>query len=125
MRKLLSFAMALAFSAAAFAAPGKADAKNGKTETVTGIVSDAKCGAANHDADCVKKCEEAGSPLVIVNEKDKSVMSVKNPEMLKGHEGHHVRLKAQVNPDNSLQVMNVSMMKSQPKGGSSMGDMHR
>jgi SpoU rRNA methylase family enzyme len=123
MKKLVVFVAVFAMSSA-FAANDKADTKNAKLETVTGVVSDAKCGAANHDADCVKKCEEAGEPLVIVNDKDKSVMSVKNPEVLKGHEGHHVRLKAHVYPDNSLHIMNVAMMKKQPKatGG---GEMHQ
>ena len=87
MKKLFVFIALFAMSSLTFAANDKTDTKNAKLETVTGVVSDAKCGAANHDADCVKKCEEAGEPLVIVNDKDKSVMSVKNPEVLKGHEG--------------------------------------
>lgn len=124
MKKLFVVVALFAACSFAFAANDKTDNKNGKTETITGIVSDAKCGAANHDAACVKKCEEAGEALVIVNDKDKSVMSVKNPDVLKGHEGHHVKVKAEVNPDNSLQITNVAMMKNQPKstGG---GEMHQ
>ena len=61
---------------------------------------------------------------MIVNDKDKSVMSVKNPDMLKGHEGHHVKVKAEVNPDNSLHIMNVAMLKNQPKA-SGGGEMHQ
>jgi len=61
---------------------------------------------------------------VIVNDKDKSVMSVKNPDVLKGHEGHHVKVKAEINPDNSLQIMNVAMMKNQPKPTGAGGEMH-
>jgi hypothetical protein len=125
MKKLLISVVVFAMSSLAFPAKDKTDTKNGKAETVTGIVSDAKCGAANHDADCVKKCAEAGEALVIVNDKDKSVMSVKNPDVLKGHEGHHVRLKAQVYPDNSLQITNVAMMKNQPKATGSNGEMHQ
>ena len=125
MKKLFVFVAVIAMSSLAFAANGKTDTKNAKLETVTGVVSDAKCGAAAHDADCVKKCEEAGEALVIVNDKDKSVMSVKNPDVLKGHEGHHVRLKAHVYPDNSLHIMNVAMMKSQPKTTGAGGEMHQ
>ena len=125
MKKLFVSAVMLAVSSLAFAANDKTDTKNAKLETVTGVVSDAKCGAAAHDADCVKKCEEAGEPLVIVNDKDKSVMSVKNPEVLKGHEGHHMRLKAHVYPDNSLHIMNVAMMKNQPKATGAGGEMHQ
>ncbi|HKT23907.1 MAG TPA: hypothetical protein VJR04_04860 [Terriglobales bacterium] len=125
MKKFFVFVALFAMSLLTFAANDKTDTKNAKLETVTGVVSDAKCGAANHDADCVKKCEEAGEPLVIVNDKDKSVMSVKNPEVLKGHEGHHVRLKAHVYPDNSLHIMNVAMMKNQPKATGAGGEMHQ
>ena len=125
MKKLFVFVALFATSSLAFAANDKTSTKHAKLETVTGVVSDAKCGAAAHDADCVKKCEEAGEPLVIVNDKDKSVMSVKNPEVLKGHEGHHVRLKAHVYPDNSLHIMNVAMMKNQPKASGAGGEMHQ
>lgn len=124
MKKLFVLVALSAMSSFAFAANDNAGTKNAKTETITGIVSDAKCGAANHDADCVKKCAEAGETLVIVNDKDKSVMSVKNPDMLKGHEGHHVKVKAEVNPDNSLHIMNVAMLKNQPKA-SGGGEMHQ
>ena len=125
MKKPLISVVVFAVSTMAFPANDKTDAKNAKLETVTGVVSDAKCGAANHDADCVKKCAEAGEALVIVNDKDKSVMSVKNPDVLKGHEGHHVRLKAHVYPDNSLHIMNVAMMKTQPKATGAGGEMHQ
>lgn len=125
MKKLFVLVALFAMSSFALAASDENGTKNAKTETVTGIVSDAKCGAANHDADCVKKCAEAGEALVIVNDKDKSVMSVKNPEVLKGHEGHHVKVKAQVNADNSLQITNVAMMKNQPKSSGAGGEMHQ
>ena len=124
MKKCFVFVAMFAVSSLVFAADNKTDTK-AKLETVTGVVSDAKCGAAAHDADCVKKCEEAGQPLVVVNDKDKSVMSVKNPEVLKGHEGHHVRLKAHVYPDNSLHIMNVAMMKNQPKATGGGGEIHQ
>ena len=124
MKKLFVLVALSAMSSFAFAANDNTGTKNAKTETITGIVSDAKCGAANHDADCVKKCAQAGEALVIVNDKDKSVMSVKNPDVLKGHEGHHVKVKAEVNPDNSLQITNVAMMKNQPKPTGAAGEMH-
>ena len=60
MKKLSSFAMVFALSVVSFAANEKTDTKNAKLETVTGVVSDAKCAAADHDADCVKKCAQAG-----------------------------------------------------------------
>jgi hypothetical protein len=125
MKKRLISAVVFAMSSLAFPANDKTDTKNAKLETVTGVVSDAKCGAANHDADCVKKCADAGEALVIVNDKDKSVMSVNNADVLKGNEGHNVRLKAHVYPDNSLHIVNVAMMKTQPKATGAGGEMHQ
>jgi len=58
LRLVLLFHTMFAMSSLAFAVNDKTDTKNAKLETVTGIVSDAKCGAASHDADCVKKCEK-------------------------------------------------------------------
>jgi len=117
MKKLLVAALAMTMSVGAFAKDKAAksdDAGGAKLQTVTGWVSDEKCGAAGakaEHADCAKKCADGGKALVIVNDKDQSVWTVKNPEELKGHEGHHVKLSAHVYPDNSLHIMKVSMMK--------------
>ncbi|HSM84788.1 MAG TPA: hypothetical protein VLT16_01495 [Candidatus Limnocylindrales bacterium] len=81
-----------------------------KTGSWHGWVSDAKCGA-KVNADCAKKCADAGEKLVFVNS-DKAVIPVTNPEVLKGHEGHHVMVKG--NLDNGmLTVSSVKMMKDQ------------
>jgi hypothetical protein len=77
-----------------------------------GWVSDAKCGASKIDAACVKECEKNGSPLVFVNDKDKSVLQVTNQDVLKGHEGHHIKVKGSVDGD-QLTISSVSMMKDQ------------
>lgn len=50
-------------------------------------------------------------------DKDNKEYTLKNPEAVKGHEGHHVVLNAHVYPDtNELHVMKVTMAKA--KGGS-------
>lgn len=72
-----------------------------------GWVSDAKCGA-KVDADCAKKCADAGEKLVFVNS-DKTVIPVTNPEALKGHEGHHVTVKGNLE-NGMLTVSSVEMM---------------
>ena len=78
--------------------------------TWSGWVTDAKC-APKVKADCAKKCAESGVPLVFVNS-DKSVMQVANPEALKGHEGHHVSVKGNVE-NGKLTVSSVEMLKDQ------------
>jgi hypothetical protein len=65
----------------------------GKSATVNGWVTDAKCAAkgANAGAEaCSKKCLAAGEKMVIVTDKDQKVLMVDNPDALKGHEGHHI-----------------------------------
>lgn len=53
-----------------------------------------------------------GEKYTFVNDKDKKSWEVMNPETLKGHEGHHVQLKAHVYADkNQIHVMEVKMLK--------------
>jgi pentapeptide MXKDX repeat protein len=48
----------------------------------------------------------------LVTDKDQKSWTVQNPEVFKGHEGHHVRVRAHVYPDkNSIHVMSVKMAK--------------
>jgi len=103
-RTFLGVTAAVLISASAFAAPMKG--------TWNGWVSDAKCGASKIDATCVKTCEDAGSPLVFVSDKDKSVLQVSNQDVLKGHEGHHIKVKGTVDGD-TMTITSVSMMKDQ------------
>jgi hypothetical protein len=58
-----------------------------------------------------------GDKYTFVNDKDGKSWEVMNPEELKGHEGHHVQLSAQVYADkDSIHIMSVKMTK-----GDSMG----
>lgn len=101
MKKILAVVLFTAVvSALSFAA----------TETLDGWVSDAKCGA-KINADCAKKCAEAGQPLVIVTA-DKKVVPVANSDALKAHAGHHVMVTGDMK-DGKLNVTKVEMAKDQ------------
>ena len=53
-----------------------------------------------------------GDKYTFVNDKDQKSWDVVNPETLKGHEGHHVELKAHVYADKGqIHVMEVKMLK--------------
>jgi len=72
-------------------------------KTITGVVSDAMCGAkhstASADAvDCVKKCEDGGSKLVVVA--DGKVYNTDQQDKLKGHEGESVKVTGTIKGDN-------------------------
>jgi hypothetical protein len=109
MRKLLlicvTICFLLALSALAFD-------DMGKSATVNGWVADDKCGAkgANAGAEaCTKKCLAAGAKMVIVSDKDQKVLTVDNPDALKGHEGHHIAATGTVKGD-SIHVDSMKML---------------
>ena len=80
--------------------------------TVNGTVSDSMCGAkganASHAA-CMTKCMGKGAMAVIVTDADQKVLTVDNPDVLKGHEGHHVAVSGTVTGD-SIHVNSVKML---------------
>lgn len=82
------------------------------TTTVNGTVSDSMCGAkganAGHAA-CMTKCLGKGAMAVIVTDGDQSVLTVDNPDVLKGHEGHHVAVTGTVT-GSSIHVGSVKML---------------
>jgi hypothetical protein len=112
MKRIALTLLAVAFLASvSIAQDAPKSAKSGKSTKLAGWVSDEKCGAKDVDnADCVKKCAEAGSKLVFVSEKDKSVINVDNQDALKGHEGHHVRVTGKLD-NGTLHVDKVEMLK--------------
>ncbi len=83
-----------------------------KEKTVNGWVTDSGCGVKGASADhaaCAKKCLEKGAKLVVVTDDDKKVLTVENPDALKGHEGHHVAVTGHVNGD-SIHVESAKML---------------
>jgi hypothetical protein len=90
---LLTFVLIALVASVAFA---------GSAQTVNGWVSDSKCGAKGaHEGatECTKKCIAAGADMVLVTDGDQKILTVENPEALKGHEGHHIAVTGQVNGD--------------------------
>ena len=84
-----------------------------KNQRWTGYVSDAKCGA-KLDPACTKKCIEAGEKVVFVNDVDKAVIPVANPESLKDHVGQHLLVEGRIE-NNMLTVTNVKIMNEDRK----------
>ena len=109
MKKILLICLALCF---VLAVSALAFDDMGKATTVNGWVSDDKCGAkgANDKAEaCTKKCLEGGAKMVVVTDSDQKVLMVKNPEALKGHEGHHIAVTGHVEGD-SIHVESAKML---------------
>ena len=84
-----------------------------KASTVTGWVSDQHCGAAHNKPggeECVKKCAQNG--LALVSDGDNKVWNIDNPDAVKGHEGHHVKVTGTPNAEKgSIHIDKVEMVK--------------
>jgi hypothetical protein len=107
MKKLgvLGFLMSLLFAVAMIASAAD-------TQTVKGWITDSKCGVkgANAQAEaCTKKCLAAGAKMVVVTDGDQKVLTVENPEALKGHEGHHVAVTGHIEGD-AIHVDSAKML---------------
>lgn len=104
MKRILAAFLFLAFAASMTLA---------ETGSWTGWITDAKC-APKVKADCAKKCAEAGEKLVFVDSDAKTILQVANQDALKGHEGHHVTLKGNLDKG-TLTVSSVEMVKDEAK----------
>ena len=57
-----------------------------------------------------------GDKLTLVSDKDQKAWVVENPEVLKGHEGHHVQVKAHVDAaTRTIHVTDVKMLEAVAK----------
>ena len=103
---LLAFALCF-IGLAAWAAP--------KDQSVTGWISDSKCGAkgasASHEA-CAKKCIGAGEKPVLVSDKDQKIVPIDNPDAVSAEVGQHVAVSGSMTSSGSLHVDKV---KAQPQ----------
>jgi hypothetical protein len=119
MKRLL---VILAFcSCSAFAA----DAASGK---IAGYISDSKCGATHTssapDAACVKACIGAGAKPVFVDDAQKQVWTIDDPDAVKGHYGHHVSVVGSRDETNkTIHIAKVTMLANQ--GTQAHSDMHQ
>ena len=90
-------------------AKDKAASKSGNK--MSGWIMDEKCAAKAGEPGmeaCAKKCIEGGQKAVFVSEKDKEVLQIDNPDVTKGHEGHHVNVTGTV-ANGSLHIDKLSM----------------
>jgi len=84
----------------------------GNSTTVTGWVSDMKCGASHAKSggeDCVKRCVSNG--LALVTDGDSKVWKIENEDMIKGSEGKHVKVIGTMNLEKgTFHITKVMMM---------------
>jgi lipopolysaccharide export LptBFGC system permease protein LptF len=103
------FAMALLFSlsSAVVAQDAATDKKVAKAEK-----KEAKAASKNKALSLTGWVKTEGDKTVFVNDKDKQTWSVQNPDVLKAHDGMHVKVKATLNEtDKSIMVDSVKDMR--------------
>lgn len=104
MKKLLLLGATLLFSTAMFA---------GEKGTWAGWIGDSHCatkGASAAHAACAKKCIEGGAKPVLITDADKKVLSISNPDAVKGHEGAHVKVKGSIGEDGAVTIDSVEAL---------------
>jgi hypothetical protein len=81
------------------------------TVTVSGYISCSTVAkaATPGDADAVRKCLDKGGLTVIVVDDTQQVLTIENPNAVKGHEGHRVLITGDIH-ENSIHVYSVRII---------------
>ena len=115
MKKIYAavFACLLGMSLLGFAQDTSSQTSTSTDKTVTKAEKkEAKAAEKGKDMRLTGWVKEEAGKTVFVNDKDKQSWDISNPDAVKGHEGHHVRVKAKLDEANhSLTVDKLTMMK--------------
>ena len=72
---------------------------------------EAKAAAKDKSMSLTGWVKEQDGKTVFINDKDKQAWNIANMDAVKGHEGHHVKVKAKLNEaDHSVNVEKLSML---------------
>ena len=92
---------------------GGADKKTDKAEK-----KEAKAAEKGKSMSLTGWVKDDGGKTVFVNDKDKQSWNIENMDAVKGHEGHHVKVKAKLNEsDHSLNVEKLTMLRKGKQTG--------
>src|SRR6185312_852873 len=113
---LFSFSMALAAqstSAQSDDNSAKQDKKIDKAEK-----KEAKAAEKGKDMKLTGWVKEESGKTVFVNDKEKKSWDIANPDAVKGHEGHHVKVSAKLDEANhSVTIDKLTMMRASKQSG--------
>ena len=107
------FALVLGFSMLGFAQDTSAGSSTSTDKKVAKAEKkEAKAAAKGKDVRLTGWVKEEGGKDVFVNDKDKQTWDIANQDAVKGHEGHHVKVKAKLDESShSLTVDKLTMMR--------------
>ena len=107
---LFAFAIAASLNLAAqepAASPAAGDKKVAKAEK-----KEAKAAEKGKSMSLTGWVKEQDGKTVFINDKDKQAWNIANTDAVKGHEGHHVKIKAKLNEaDHSVNVEKLLMLR--------------
>jgi hypothetical protein len=114
MSRPIIFSLLLVTSAFIFA-----EEKSLQNTTTTGWFSDESCARSKIESgeigpngrECVQKCIAEGKKMVFIDEKEKAMYFVDNPQAAKGQESHYVRVVGTTDPKaKTLHVASVKVL---------------
>jgi hypothetical protein len=122
MKRLLTLLFAFVLSAALSLAaqePANQDQSSGNTKKVQKAEKkEAKAAQKGKDMSLTGWVRDQGGKTIFENDKDKQAWDISNPDAVKGHEGHHVKVKAKLDESNhSLTVDKLTMMRKAKQSG--------
>jgi hypothetical protein len=121
---LFSFSMALAAQTSGAAQSDDNAAKQDKDATkqnkkiAKAEKKEAKAAEKGKDMSLTGWVKDDNGKPVFVNDKDKQSWAIANPDAVKGHEGHHVKVKAKIDEANhAVTIDKLTMMRASKQSG--------
>ena len=117
MKRLLTLLFALVITASlGLAAQEPAAGTDKKTDKAE--KKEAKAAEKGKSMSLTGWVKEQDGKTVFINDKDKQAWNISNMDAVKGHEGHHVKIKAKLNEgDHSVNVEKLSMLRKGKQTG--------
>ncbi len=84
---------------------------------VKGWVEDGVAHTPGNSTETVKQAIASGAPYVFIDDKDKIVWRIDNPQVVKGHEGQHIAFSGTMVPNvNTIHIEHLRVLKNQKPG---------
>ena len=114
MKRLLTllFALVITSSLALAAQEPAASPASGDKKVAKAEKKEAKAAEKGKSVSLTGWIKDQDGKTMFINDKDKQAWNIANMDAVKGHEGHHVKVKAKLNEaDHSVNVEKISMLR--------------
>jgi len=118
MKRLLTLLFAFAITASLSLAAQEPAANPGDKKVEKAEKKEAKAAEKGKTLSLTGWVKDQDGKTVFINDKDKQAWNIANTDVVKGHEGHHVKVKAKLNEaDHSVNVEKLSMLRKAKQTG--------